>query len=380
MLTSSDTSLPEAAASALSDTDLAALAAEYGISESDLAALAEQAGLNGIDPTTLASDLTDYLARQDVQTRIRTQLETLLDPTSLSTGIEDTLQSYIENALQSYVTQMTSELSTQLQSQITGQMQTLTEALATQLPAQLQEGLEIDTDALASAFQIKMSEEEIMELLSAFMNPEESSYAGNLTTLGYADIDSPSQINFYPKDFGSKGRIVTFLDDYNDRMRSSGQEDKMITYTDLVGTMMSSVTQIVDTISYALVAFVAISLVVSSIMIGVITYISVLERRKEIGILRAIGASKRDIRLVFNAETMIIGFVAGVLGIVITVLLSVAANIIVYNRLGIENIAQLPPEAGAILVGISMLLAFISGLFPSSAAARKDPVEALRSE
>ena len=158
------------------------------------------------------------------------------------------------------------------------------------------------------------------------------------------------------------------------------EEDKVVRYNDIVGTMMSSVTDIVDTISYALIAFVAISLIVSSIMIGVITYISVLERKKEIGILRAIGASKKDIRRVFNAETLIIGFIAGVLGILVTYLISIVANIIVYNELGIANIAQLPVNASLILIFISMLLAFISGLFPSSAAARKDPVEALRSE
>ncbi|MEA5119210.1 MAG: FtsX-like permease family protein, partial [Propionicimonas sp.] len=166
----------------------------------------------------------------------------------------------------------------------------------------------------------------------------------------------------------------------NAQMRDSGHDDKVITYTDIVGTLMSSVTDIVNVISYVLTAFVAISLVVSSIMIGVITYISVLERRKEIGILRSIGASKRDIRRVFNAETLIVGFVAGVLGIAITLLLTIPANAIVYDRFGIANVAQLPWQAGLALIGISMVLTFIAGLIPSSAASRKDPVEALRSE
>jgi ABC-type antimicrobial peptide transport system permease subunit len=163
-------------------------------------------------------------------------------------------------------------------------------------------------------------------------------------------------------------------------MKAAGEDSKVITYTDLVGAMMSSVTSIVNVVSYVLVAFVAISLVVSSIMIGVITYISVLERKKEIGILRSIGASKRDIRWVFNAETLIVGFVAGVLGIAVTLILTIPANMIVYNKLGISNVAQLPWNAALILVAISMALTFFAGLIPASAASRKDPVEALRSE
>ena len=174
--------------------------------------------------------------------------------------------------------------------------------------------------------------------------------------------------------------MYNLLKNFTAEFQQSGADDKVISYTDLVGTMMSSVTSIVDTISYALIAFVSISLVVSSIMIGVITYISVLERKKEIGILRAIGASKGNIRTVFNAETLIIGFVAGALGIGITYIMSFIANIIVYNRLDIKNITNLPITAAFVLILISMFLAFISGLIPSSAAARKDPVEALRSE
>ena len=205
-------------------------------------------------------------------------------------------------------------------------------------------------------------------------------YDNNMKKLGYATVDKPQQINFYPKNFDSKGKIVNFLDGYNKKMEKSKDKEKKISYTDLVGTMMSSVTDIVDTVSYALIAFVGISLIVSSIMIGVITYISVLERKKEIGILRALGASKKDVRRVFNAETLIIGFSAGMLGVVVTYVLTIIANIIGYNKLGIKNIAQLPFNAALVLIIISMLLAFISGLFPASAAARKDPVEALRSE
>jgi ABC-type antimicrobial peptide transport system permease subunit len=201
-----------------------------------------------------------------------------------------------------------------------------------------------------------------------------------LDLLGYRDLDDPKSINLYPKDFKTKESVVEFIDNYNLEMKNSGQEDKVVTYTDFIAAILSSVTTIIDTISYALIAFVGISLLVSSIMIGVITYVSVLERIKEIGILRAIGASKKDIRRVFNAETIIIGFVAGTFGVLATYIISKIANIIVYNKFGIPNIAYLEVKAVALLILISVVLAFISGLIPSSSAANKDPVEALRSE
>ena len=223
-----------------------------------------------------------------------------------------------------------------------------------------------------------MSEEELTNLMNSLMNPVTSTYERNMNLLGYADVHTPSQINIYPLNFQSKQNILDFLDQYNAGLEKKGKE--MIHYNDLVGTMMTSVTDIVNTISAALIAFVAISLVVSSIMIGVITYISVIERKKEIGILRALGASKHNIRSVFNAETLIVGFVAGMLGVLVTALLCIPANIFVEAKFEIENIAQLPIDGAVILVIISMLLTYIAGLFPASAAARKDPVEALRSE
>lgn len=206
------------------------------------------------------------------------------------------------------------------------------------------------------------------------------SQASNLKTLGYRDLDEPSQINLYPSDFDNKQNVVAFIDDYNASMSKSNQEDKVVKYTDFVAAVLSSVRTIISTISYALIAFVGISLVVSSIMIGVITYVSVLERIKEIGILRAIGASKKDIRRVFNAESLIIGFIAGILGILVTYGISIVANILVYDYFGIPNIVYLQPTAAGVLIGISMLLAYISGLIPASSAAKKDPVEALRTE
>ena len=186
--------------------------------------------------------------------------------------------------------------------------------------------------------------------------------------------------DIYPIDFESKEKVIDILDAYNTRMTDEGQDDKVITYTDFVGTLMASVTDIVNMISYVLVAFVAISLVVSSIMIGVITYISVLERKKEIGILRSIGASKGDISRVFNAETIIVGFTAGVIGIGVTALACIPANAIVYANFDVANVASLPWQAAIILIAISVFLTFLAGLIPSSAASRKDPVEALRSE
>ena len=205
-------------------------------------------------------------------------------------------------------------------------------------------------------------------------------YEMNLSKLGIVDIESPLTVNIYPKDFKSKDEIIKFIDEYNTEKEASGEENLTLTYTDYVGILMSSVTTIVDVISYVLIAFVSISLIVSSIMIGVITYISVLERTKEIGILRAIGARKKDISRVFNAETFIVGLIAGLLGITITCLLNIPINIIIKNLAGINNVSVLPPIAAIILVIISVLLTVIAGLIPSSYASKKDPVVALRSE
>jgi len=240
--------------------------------------------------------------------------------------------------------------------------------------------MNIDEDKFIDAFSLSMSEEELTELLMSMMSREQSTLDGNLTKLGYASLDNPSSIDIYPKDFESKEEIISIFDSYNERMERQGNENKVITYTDIVGALMSSVTTIINVVSYVLIAFVSISLLVSSIMIGVITYISVLERKGEIGILRAIGASKRDIRRVFNAETLIVGFVAGVIGIVVTVLLTIPTNALVNSHFGVDNVAQLPWQAGVILIAISVSLTVVAGLIPSSAASRKDPVEALRSE
>jgi len=237
------------------------------------------------------------------------------------------------------------------------------------------------------AYFASLSDEEREELMKKYMLSEaastvvsSSTYYDNMKTLGVIDLDTPSSINIYPIDFEAKEKITDIISEYNKRMENSGEKSKVITYTDVVGMLMSSVTDIINAISYILIAFVAISLVVSSIMIGIITYISVLERTKEIGILRSIGASKRDISRVFNAETIIIGLVSGGIGIGITLLLNIVINIIIENITDISGLSQLPAIAGLILVAISVMLTLIAGLLPSSVAAKKDPVVALRSE
>ena len=226
----------------------------------------------------------------------------------------------------------------------------------------------------------QLSTEQIAEMMEAYTENVNATYENNLEKLGAIDLNSPSLINIYPKDFEAKDNITKAIEEYNQKQRDEGKEENTISYTDLVGIMMSSVSQIIDIISYVLIAFVAISLIVSSIMIGIITYISVLERTKEIGILRAIGASKKDISRVFNAETFIIGLISGLIGIGITVLLTIPINSIIFSLTGVEINVSLPAVAGIILVAISMILTIIAGLIPAKMASKKDPVIALRTE
>ncbi len=227
-----------------------------------------------------------------------------------------------------------------------------------------------------------MTEEQIVEMFKSKIAPNQTdaTYEGNLEKIGYVNAEQPSSINLYAVDFAAKEYLTDFIQRYNDDARAAGEEERVISYTDYIGLMLSSVSTIINAITYVLIAFVGISLVVSSIMIGIITYISVLERTKEIGILRSIGASKRDISRVFNAETLIIGLIAGGLGIGITLLLNIPANFIIEAISGVPNVASLPPVGGIILVGISVLLTVLAGLIPAGAAKKKDPVVALRTE
>ena len=226
----------------------------------------------------------------------------------------------------------------------------------------------------------KLSSEEIAKMVEAYKQNRNATYENNILTLGAVDLNKPSSISIYPKNFEAKDIITAEIEKYNQMQKDNGKEENVINYTDVVGVMMKSVTQIVNTISYVLIAFVAISLVVSSIMIGIITYISVLERTKEIGILRAIGASKKDISRVFNSETFIVGTISGALGIGVTVLLTIPINAIILALTGVSVRAMVPFVAGVALIIISMVLTMVAGLIPSKFASRRDPVEALRSE
>lgn len=226
----------------------------------------------------------------------------------------------------------------------------------------------------------QLNSEQIAEMMEAYSANKDASYEKNLKKLGAINLEEPSSISIYPKDFEAKDKIAEAIENYNQSQKEEGKEENVINYTDMIGIMMKSVSQIIDTISYVLIAFVAISLIVSSIMIGIITYISVLERTKEIGILRAIGASKKDISRVFNAETFIVGLISGLLGIGITILLTIPINSLIYRLAGVTVTAMVPPTAGIVLVVISMLLTIIAGLIPAKMASKKDPVEALRTE
>lgn len=238
----------------------------------------------------------------------------------------------------------------------------------------------VDSSKIVGAFKFNLDEDELKRLMSSMMTKEESSYSNNLINLGYQDLEEPTMISFYFNSFDSKENFIKYLDNYNEKMKNSNKEDKEIKYTDATGILMSSVKKVVNTVSYVLIAFVSISLVVSSIMIAIITYISVLERTKEIGILRAVGASKSDISHVFNAETFIEGLISGIFGIGITLLLCIPINIVIEHFISVSNLATLPFVGAVLLIILSVVLTLIAGIIPSKMASRKDPVEALRTE
>ena len=313
-----------------------------------------------------------YLQSDAAKNLIQSEMTALIQENGMAEQFAANLQSQMQTMMAQYSEMIANSLKQQLTTVMADQMDNFS--------SQFQDAISIDTSKFASAIKVNMSEEELSELMLSLMSEDSSSYENNLQKLGYASKDEPSGINIYPLDFESKQEVINVLDQYNENVEKV-DEDKVITYTDYVGTLMSSVTDIINVISYVLIAFVAISLVVSSIMIGVITYISVLERKKEIGILRAIGASKRNISQVFNAETFIIGLFAGVLGIVITLLLLIPGNMIIHDIAGSQDVSAILPVTGAVvLIILSVVLTLIGGLIPAKKAALEDPVTALRTE
>ena len=347
------------------------------------------AAANGLpDPSRMGEYFLDYLGTDDAKQKLAAGIAAMVDTGSLESQISASIQSYMGQVMsslsgemvQSLETQITSAM-TQVMNQISAGMESAMEQAVTRLGTNMENAMSIDSDAFADAFTMNMSGDELAELMMSMNSTENATYENNLRTLGYMDFDVPSGIDIYPIDFESKEQVVRILDDYNSRMEAEGKDEQVITYTDMVGTLMSSVTDIIDIISYVLIAFVAISLVVSSIMIGVITYISVLERKKEIGILRAIGASKGNISQVFNAETFIIGLCAGLIGIGLSLLLLIPGNALIHYLAGTNDVsAVLPAGPAVVLILLSVVLTLIGGIIPSRKAAKSDPVAALRTE
>ena len=325
---------------------------------------------------TLMNDAMGELFDQDAlqaqfSEAMQTAMSTLME--RYSSQISETLQAQLGSAMQTAMTKLMTQMSQNIQSQM--------QQSFSQLGSQMESALKIDATAFQKAIQFNMSEDDLTDLMKSAMLSSTATYDSNLQTLGYADLNAPSQIKIYPQDFDHKASVVAKLDAYNDNMRSQGADDKVIQYTDVVGTLMTSVTEIINMISNMLVAFVSISLVVSSIMIGVITYISVLERRKEIGILRAIGASKRNISEVFNAETFIIGLCSGVMGVVLSEILLIPGNMLIQKiSNGTNVVARLPLNAAFVLIVLATVLTILGGFIPAKGASRSDPVKALRSE
>ena len=347
------------------------------------------AAANGLpDPSRMGEYFLDYLGTDDAKQKLAAGIAAMVDTGSLESQISASIQSYMGQVMsslsgemvQSLETQITSAM-TQVMNQISAGMESAMEQAVTRLGTNVENAMSIDSDAFADAFTMNMSGDELAELMMSMNSTENATYENNLRTLGYVDFDVPSGIDIYPIDFESKEQVVRILDDYNSRMEAEEKDEQVITYTDMVGTLMSSVTDIIDIISYVLIAFVAISLVVSSIMIGVITYISVLERKKEIGILRAIGASKGNISQVFNAETFIIGLCAGLIGIGLSLLLLIPGNALIHYLAGTNDVsAVLPAGPAVVLILLSVVLTLIGGIIPSRKAAKSDPVAALRTE
>lgn len=323
-----------------------------------------------------------YLSSTNSRTAISstaTRIAQNLNRSDLRGTIERALTNYMQGRMAKIMGRFMNQVMTEMQKQLGAQISSGA-TMNGDMASAMKSAFSVNPSAFAKAFSLNMDQTQMAALFSQFMNNGIVTYDSNLKKMGYADKSNPESISIYPSSFERKDKVIEGIDSYNARMKRSGHKSRVITYTDIMGTLMSSVTDIINMISYVLVAFISVSLIVSSIMIGIITYISVLERRKEIGILRAMGASKRNIANIFNAETFIEGLLSGVFAILFVYLVSIPINMVVLSSFNIERIMRLPIGAALVLIGISVFLTYIAGLIPSRSASKRDPVEALRSE
>lgn len=342
------------------------------------------------DATKLAAAFSAYLENDAAAQQCLAQLKALggdVLAERLQQAMTDYMQKQLAPYLQQAMDQVMQSLSNQIATTVSSQLKAgaagLMDQMATQMSssfANLASAMHVDTSAFARAIHFNMDAEDLSSLMMSYAKASQLTYDNNLTTLGYADEADPISVKIFPRDFEAKERVLDHIDAYNKQVKADGHDERVISYTDYMGIIMGSVTDIVNTISLVLIAFVSISLVVSSIMIGIITYISVLERKKEIGILRAIGASKRNVANVFNAETFIEGLIAGVFAIVVVVAVSFPVNTWALAAKQVPNLMSLPVQDALVLIAISVLLTVVAGLLPARSASKKDPVEALRSE
>ncbi len=342
------------------------------------------------DASKLAAAFSAYLDHDTAAQQYLAQLKAL-GGDALAERLQQAMSDYVQKQLAPYLQQamdqMMKSISDQIATTVSAQLKAGAAGLMGQMAAQMSSSfanlagaMHVDASAFANAIHFNMDAEDLSSLMMSYAKASKLTYDNNLTTLGYADEADPISVKIFPRDFEAKERVLDHIDAYNKQVKAAGHDDRAISYTDYMGIIMGSVTDIVNTISLVLIAFVSISLVVSSIMIGIITYISVLERKKEIGILRAIGASKRNVANVFNAETFIEGLIAGVFAIVVVVLVSFPVNAWALAAKQVPNLMSLPVQDALVLIAISVLLTVVAGLLPARSASRKDPVEALRSE
>lgn len=342
------------------------------------------------DASKLAAAFSAYLENDAAAQQCLTQLKAL-GGDALAERLQQAMTDYVQKQLAPYLQQamdqVTQSLSDRIATTVSSQLKAGAAGLMDQMAAQmsssfanLASAMHVDASAFARAIHFNMDAEDLSSLMMSYAKASKLTYDNNLTTLGYADEADPISVKIFPRDFEAKERVLDHIDAYNKQVKAAGHDDRAISYTDYMGIIMGSVTDIVNTISLVLIAFVSISLVVSSIMIGIITYISVLERKKEIGILRAIGASKRNVANVFNAETFIEGLISGVFAIVVVVAVSFPVNAWALAAKQVPNLMSLPVQDALVLIAISVLLTVVAGLLPARSASKKDPVEALRSE